>query len=76
MNLGDYQGGRLLVGRNIQGPRLDAPMVDWPKNNSAEWRDLWFELLRFDDLERATAPLWDASWKRIRRGLRQQAGAS
>ena len=46
VHLDDYQDGRLLVGRSIQGPRLDAPMVDWTKNNSAEWRELWFEPLR------------------------------
>ena len=46
VNLDDYQDGCLLVGRSIQGSRLDAPIVDWTKNNSAEWRDLWFEPLR------------------------------
>lgn len=42
INLDDYVDGRLLVGLSIQSPRLDAPMVDWTKNNSAEWRELWF----------------------------------
>lgn len=46
VNLDDYQDGNLRVARSIQGPRLDAPLVDWTKNDSAEWRELWFEPLR------------------------------
>lgn len=42
IDLDDYRDGRLFVGRSIQGPRLNAPIVDWTKNNSAEWRELWF----------------------------------
>jgi hypothetical protein len=46
LDLDDYGDGRLRVARTIQGPRLDSPIVDWTKNDSAEWRELWFEPLR------------------------------
>lgn len=46
LDLGDYADGRLRVARTIQGPRLDAPIVEWTKNDSGEWRELWFEPLR------------------------------
>lgn len=41
-DVGDYQSGRLLVSRAVQGARVGAP-IGPTKNRSGQWRQLWHE---------------------------------
>jgi len=41
LDVSDYHDGRLRVTKAIQGPRIDARVADFTKNDSGEVREIW-----------------------------------